>query len=398
MAPAARPVSSFHSPLPTLDALTTFYQLLSVLSLHYLVLCVFIPPALSLFSHNNLALNFEGGPAQVGMVLDWRELGSRRTFDWSPLGEDFLSWRKGVDKEVLLAGLDEGDRNAARQWKMGSVWLGDVDGVNAIASGNSNSPNPASASPVISHPPVLIDASRIMRPSNSAVRMLEPGKSSEEQEQAQADLADATSSAGTAPESDLEQWEWKMTRDKSRGWAIAGAWAVACAVDVFLLTTVVRRPKHILDHVVTLHLMHLLFTSWYSSSIPTSLFWWLVMLAHATACVLWAERVAIRTEMSQSVGHGLVGSTAPEVEVDEEQHGQSRQASSAQVAQPHVLFDQNDGADEDDEDERSQMLRKTTIPMSLLQKGSNGKQSGEADANGESIPMKTFPRSSSLRR
>ncbi|CAO1621621.1 unnamed protein product [Parajaminaea phylloscopi] len=387
-------LSSFHSPLPTLDALTTTYQLLSVLPLHYLVLCIFIPPSLSVFSNNHAALNFEGGPAQVGMILDWRELGSRRTFDWSPLGEDFLSWRKGVDKQVLLVGLDEGDREAAKQWTMGSVWLGDVDAPGDTPKGKGR--------------PVVIPAQQILRPQQSVIASAIGGSTAdvEAQEQMKADLQDATSSAGTAAESNLEQWEWKMTRDPSRGWAIAGAWAVACAADVFLLTTVVRRPKHILDHVVTLHLVHLLLTSWYSSSIPTSLFWWMTMIAHAAACVLWAEKVAIRTEMGKSVGLGLVGSGGVDGD-DENANSSRRQGGEAAERQgtshgvdanatthPHVLFDHDHDGDEDEEDganEQTQMLSKTAASMSFSAGSARGKGSSarKSDHN-ESIPMRNL--------
>lgn len=399
------PFSSFHSPLTTLDALTMTYQLLSVLPLHYIVLCVFIPPSLSFFSNNHAALKFEGGPAQVGMILDWRELGSRRTFDWSPLGEDFLSWRKGVDKEVLLSGLDQGDREAAKHWKMGSVWLGDI----AADARKAKAP--------YASPPVVIDARQILRPEHSVIASALGGGGSgrggsgsldaEALEQIKGELADATGSAGTAAESDLEQWEWNMTRDPSRGWAIAGAWAVACAMDVFLLTTVVRRPKHILDHVVTLHLVHLLLTSWYSSSIPTSLFWWLVMLAHATACVVWAERVAIRTEMRKSVGYGLVGSgeTVQQSDMDAGQQHQQQQdglRSGGGTERPHVLFDQNAEEDEEEADdkERSKMINKPTMPFSA---GGHGGENGSkrsahgSNGHGESIPMQIFPMSSTKR-
>lgn len=135
------------------------------------------------------------------------------------------------------------------------------------------------------------------------------------------------------------------------------------ARSVFLLTTVVRRPKHILDHVVTLHLVHLLLTSWYSSSIPTSLFWWGAMLAHATGAVLLAERYAIRREMQSEVGYGLVGS-------GREETGQTRGEAEIEAA-PHVLFDE---AEDDEHGEGTDDVRKPFMaaPSSVFGRGANG--------------------------
>lgn len=154
--------------------------------------------------------------------------------------------------------------------------------------------------------------------------------------------------------------------------------------SVFLLTTVVRRPKHILDHVVTLHLVHLLLTSWYSSSIPTSLFWWGCMLAHATGAVLLAERVAIRREMGSEVGYGLVGSGKEE---DEERVPAGGETGVNGQAAPHVLFDEeaerNDGEEDEDEDEQSQLVRKPFMatPSSFFGRGGGG-GGGSGSANG----------------
>lgn len=213
--PNLLPTSSFQSPISGTDSLSTLYQILSLLSLHYLTLSIFTPPFLATLSSAPAStltfdspLNFEGGAAQVGMVLDWREVSSRTTFDWSPLGEDFLSWRKGLSKEQLLEGLDEGDRTVAVHWKMGSVWLGDIAGAGGP-------------------PPVLIDAPRVIREGSGATAR-QASSSSETAQEIQDELG---STGGSEAESDLQQWEWKSTRDPWRGWAIAMAWALACAVE-----------------------------------------------------------------------------------------------------------------------------------------------------------------------
>lgn len=148
------------------------------------------------------------------MILDWREVSARKTFDWSPLGSDWLSWRKGETKERLEAGLDVGDREAAKHWKAGSVWLGDTDDHDHAAGGQ----------------PVLIDESRVIRPGqlHGAKNQADLLAAQALEQEMKAEIGDT---GGSKAETDLEQWEWKITRDPSRGWAIAGAWAVACAVE-----------------------------------------------------------------------------------------------------------------------------------------------------------------------
>lgn len=229
--PARRNVSPSASSPPPLDSLSTTYQLLSILCLHYLTLCVFIPPFLSVFSASVPALQFEGGPAQVGMILDWREVASRKTFDWSVLmpGVDgapgWLNWKKGVATETLLQGLDEADKQVAKHWKMGDVWLGDLGDSSPSFGGRATRP-------------VLLDADRILREGMDFLNLGAHQKGAglptldAAAQDLQAELAEvATSASGGEAEANLEQWEWKMTRDPSRGWSIAAAWMVACAVE-----------------------------------------------------------------------------------------------------------------------------------------------------------------------
>lgn len=52
-----------------------------------------------------------------------------------------------------------------------------------------------------------------------------------------------------------------------------------------------------LDYVCTMHLIHLIVTSYYASALPVSLYWWLVMFAHGSLCIVLSERFAIQREM-----------------------------------------------------------------------------------------------------
>lgn len=59
----------------------------------------------------------------------------------------------------------------------------------------------------------------------------------------------------------------------------------------------VRKPTHVLDFVCTMHFIHFLITTNYAGAVPVSLYWWLVMFAHACLCIVCTERLAIQREM-----------------------------------------------------------------------------------------------------
>ncbi|KAN0063741.1 hypothetical protein ACQY0O_003791 [Thecaphora frezii] len=149
---------AFSMPLQGFDAIRNLSQIASLQALHYLLLCVLIPPLLSIFS-SPTALAFEGGSTQVGMVLDWRELSGLPTWDWNPsltswgptssngrVGQA-VEWKNAVwdqDGKQLKA-VDETDRinqgeekgeeglrkwewthtkDDARGWCIAAAWLG----------------------------------------------------------------------------------------------------------------------------------------------------------------------------------------------------------------------------------------------------------------------------------
>lgn len=60
---------------------------------------------------------------------------------------------------------------------------------------------------------------------------------------------------------------------------------------------IVRRPTHILDFSLTLVFVHLILTIYYSSSFPTSIFFWLVVAGSSVAQIVIAEQLCVRREM-----------------------------------------------------------------------------------------------------
>lgn len=63
----------------------------------------------------------------------------------------------------------------------------------------------------------------------------------------------------------------------------------------------IRRPRLILDFALTLVFNHLVLTTYYSASIPTSIFFWLVMIAGSALTVIVAEQLCVRREMSEGL-------------------------------------------------------------------------------------------------
>ena len=69
----------------------------------------------------------------------------------------------------------------------------------------------------------------------------------------------------------------------------------------------------ILDFSLTLLFNHLVLTTYYSASIPTSIFFWLVMAGGAALKITVAEQLCIKREMNEGLSVN-----APQVEEDVE--------------------------------------------------------------------------------
>jgi hypothetical protein len=111
---------------------------------------------------------------------------------------------------------------------------------------------------------------------------------------------------------------WNGQIDPVRGWVIAVCWIAACSAEyvhpvmsfvpgltsvrsIYYLYLIVRRPRLILDFALTLIFNHLVLTTYYSASIPTSLFFYLVLIAGATLTIIVAEQLCVRREMREGL-------------------------------------------------------------------------------------------------
>ncbi|KII86042.1 hypothetical protein PLICRDRAFT_44496 [Plicaturopsis crispa FD-325 SS-3] len=195
------------------DPVLLISQIISMQTLHYLTLSLLIPPLLTVFAEPN-SLAYEGGPANVGMVMDWREMAGRPTVRGMQ-GEERWSSYRGA-------------------WSGGKKVNGGIDGY------------------------------------------------------------------------------WDGRTDPMRGWIIAFCWLVASGADIYYLYTLVRKPRLILDFALTLVFNHLVLTTYYSASLPTSLFFWLVVLGGSAMTVIIAEQLCVKREMTEGLSVGPVNAGEPE--------------------------------------------------------------------------------------
>ncbi|KIY72887.1 hypothetical protein CYLTODRAFT_434478 [Cylindrobasidium torrendii FP15055 ss-10] len=179
----------------TWDPVLILSQIISLQTIHYLALCVVIPASLATFADRE-SMDWEGGAASVGMILDWRNIAGRPTSS--------NSWARNGYAWVWSAGK--------------KVGVGD-------------------------------------------------------------DGADG----------------WVV--DPLRGWVISVCWLAACVADTYWIYTIVRRPRLVLDFALTFLFIHVLLTSYYSASFPTSLFWWGIMIVGTVGVVIAAEQLCVRREM-----------------------------------------------------------------------------------------------------
>jgi len=99
----------------------------------------------------------------------------------------------------------------------------------------------------------------------------------------------------------LRGWEWDGGADPMRGWIIGISWLLTSGADVVYIYHVVRKPTHVLDFALTLVLNHLILTTYYSASLPSSLFFWLVVAGGAAITVVFAEQLCVRREMREGL-------------------------------------------------------------------------------------------------
>lgn len=315
-------------PLQGWDAVRILTQIASFQALHYLILATLLPPMLAIFAETS-SLMFEGGPTQVGMLFDWRQIAGRPTYDWRPpkystdaaAAEGWKGWTEtGLEEEDEGKGEVVVDPAVLVSWNLDNVWLDTALGGGRRAQDK------------------VLDHGRILRFKQSNTSSPSPSSSSA-----------PSNSGGLSVEEALEHWESTQSLDARRSNVLVATWLLTVPLDIVLLVYLVRRPTHILDHALTFHLLHLLLSAYYTGAIPRGLKWWLTMLIHAAVLVVWSEQLAIKRELGRSVGYNLVGNHDAEGSADVEAArltGKGRKAREGMARKESVVFDADEATQE----------------------------------------------------
>jgi Integral membrane protein S linking to the trans Golgi network len=71
--------------------------------------------------------------------------------------------------------------------------------------------------------------------------------------------------------------------------------------SIYYLYTLVRRPRLVLDFALTLVFNHLVLTTYYSASVPSSLFFWIILAAGTAGTVIITEQLCVKREMTEGL-------------------------------------------------------------------------------------------------
>lgn len=136
---------------------------------------------------------------------------------------------------------------------------------------------------------------------------------------------------------EVGQWDGRI--DPLRGWVIAACWLAASTAEyvspydslhehitnhwkwcltansIYVLYALIRRPRLILDFALTLLFNHLVLTSYYSSALPTSWFFWVVMIGGTCLMVIVSEQLCVKREMTEGLAVASTTNDADEVEM-----------------------------------------------------------------------------------
>lgn len=153
---------------------------------------------------------------------------------------------------------------------------------------------------------------------------------------------DSNGSGSSSQQGSAGGGTWSGQMDPRRGWIIAICWLATCGAEcvvpiclriihkpsnllrlvrslthsITYLYHLIRRPRLILDFTLTLLFNHLVLTTYYSSALPSSIFFWVVMAIGAAGTVIVAEQVCVKREMEEglkvSVGSGTGGGAGEE--------------------------------------------------------------------------------------
>ncbi|KAI5455077.1 hypothetical protein NCC49_002349 [Naganishia albida] len=240
------------------DPILIISQIISLQTIHYLVLSLLIPPVLQA-STNPQALEYAGGPRVTSYILDWREIASRSTAPKLPRGPP--------REQRFQRNVPRGKRHALREEMFQEPsW-----------DSNASSINATSTSPLFAVVPHLH-------------RRYEDN--------------DAPSHYAVTNDNNDHYEVWDHGVSYTRGWVLAGLWVLVSVFDIIPLYYLVRKPTLILDFACTLVFLHICITTYHTGGrVPTSFFFWAVMAVATVLMIVGAEQLCVRREMNEGLGN-----------------------------------------------------------------------------------------------
>ncbi|KAA1067787.1 hypothetical protein PGT21_016946 [Puccinia graminis f. sp. tritici] len=241
------------------DPVLIISQILAIQALHYLLLSLITPPLLRAFARPD-QLELEGGSQNVAMIIDWRAMSGATTLH-SPHAHR-LDGAAGFGRLPNSLG--------RKPFRIG----------NRLPS-------------LLNHPP---------NPQHSHLNSSTPDSS------ADPGLLDKIS-RGLGPDWVPQNLNYsarhaELYYDSNRSWVISSAWLISSLIGVIILYEIVRRPKQIMDHSLTICLNHLILSTYYSAHLPSSLWFYFVLLLSAVLQILLTEHLCVRREFRDGLGVG----------------------------------------------------------------------------------------------
>lgn len=241
------------------DPVLIISQILAIQALHYVILSIITPPMLKVFAKPG-PLEYEGGSKNVAMIIDWRAMAGLTTLHGLPPGSPGAEHR--LDGWAGFGRLP--DSLGRKPFRVGNR----LPNIN-LDSGRQSDTNHSASSPGL-----LDKISLGLGPDWIAQNLNYSARNSE------------------------------LLYDANRSWVISIAWLISSLIGVFVLYEIVRRPKQIMDHSLTICLNHLILTTYYSARLPSSLWFYFVLIASAVIQILLTEPLCVQREFRDGLGVG----------------------------------------------------------------------------------------------
>lgn len=187
------------------DPLLIISQIISIQTIHYLVIALLLPPCLEAWTDKE-ALQYAGGARVTGYVLDWREMASRST---APV----LPRRPPTEKEK--GGRRRPDRDRRNSEQPSGVVLKRSEHQDEVLHLESEGDSHL----IIAQP----------SPNITTINQNVPNQHLRPHHKRYTDHDPSHYAVTDGDETNYEVWDYGVSR--TRGWIIAGVWMVVCLFE-----------------------------------------------------------------------------------------------------------------------------------------------------------------------